>query len=133
MIPLKWTPLLGMLAVPTVYAGTAVDILLEEYRHQGVTSFDAQQGAQLWTRSFNHDRQPGSRQCASCHTTDPRQAGEHVRTGKPIGPLAPSVDGKRLDNIAKIRKWLKRNCKWTLGRECTAREKGDVLTYLRNL
>ncbi|MEA3244387.1 MAG: DUF1924 domain-containing protein, partial [Pseudomonadota bacterium] len=30
----------------------------------------------------------------------------------------------------KIEKWFKRNCKWTLGRECTAQEKADFLAYI---
>lgn len=133
MIPLKWMPVFGMFVATAAQAGSAVDTLLEEFRGQEATAFDAQQGARFWTRTFSHDGQPASRQCASCHTADPRRAGKHARTGKPIGALAPSVDGKRLDDIAKIRKWLKRNCKWTLGRECTAQEKGDVLTYLSKL
>ena len=133
MVPLKWVPLIGICCIPAVHAGDVVDTLLQEYRAQGSATFDAQQGERLWQRSFGHDRQPRSRQCASCHTADPRQGGKHARTGKAIGPLAPAVDGKRLTDIAKIRKWLKRNCKWTLGRECTAQEKGDVLTYLMNL
>ena len=133
MVPLKWMPLIGMCFLPAAHAGSAVDTLLQEYRAQGATAFDGELGARLWQQSFDHDGQPGPRQCASCHTADPRQSGEHARTGKPIGPLAPSVDGKRLTDVAKIRKWLKRNCKWTLGRECTPQEKGDVLTYLMNL
>ena len=30
----------------------------------------------------------------------------------------------------KIEKWFKRNCKEAWGRECTAQEKADFLTYL---
>jgi hypothetical protein len=32
----------------------------------------------------------------------------------------------------QIEKWLRRNCNWTLGRECSAREKGDLLSFLRS-
>ncbi|MFK5970948.1 MAG: DUF1924 domain-containing protein [Candidatus Marithrix sp.] len=31
----------------------------------------------------------------------------------------------------QIRKWFKRNCKWTLGRECNAQEKGDILKFIQ--
>ena len=41
------------------------------------------------------------------------------------------VNGKRLTSIKDIRKWLKRNCKWTLDRECTPQEKGDFLSFIQ--
>lgn len=46
--------------------------------------------------------------------------------------MSPAVNPKRLSDPKKIEKWFLRNCKWTLGRECTPQEKGDYLTYLRN-
>ena len=55
----------------------------------------------------------------------------HPQTGKPIKPLAPSANPQRLTDLREINKWLLRNCKWTLGRECSAQEKGDFLTWLR--
>lgn len=45
--------------------------------------------------------------------------------------MAPSVNPMRLTDIDDMKKWLLRNCKSTLGRECTAQEKGNVLTWLR--
>jgi hypothetical protein len=59
--------------------------------------------------------------------------GKHAKTGKAIEPMAPSVNPKRLSDEKQIRKWFSRNCKWTLGRECTAQEQGDVLLYLQGL
>ncbi|MCW8907187.1 MAG: DUF1924 domain-containing protein, partial [Sedimenticola sp.] len=53
--------------------------------------------------------------------------------GKAIEPMAPTVNPKRLTEVKQIKKWFVRNCKWTLGRECTAQEKGDFLAYLKNL
>lgn len=44
--------------------------------------------------------------------------------------MAASVNPKRYTKMKKINKWFKRNCKWTLGRECTNQEKGDILKYL---
>ena len=55
----------------------------------------------------------------------------HVCTGKSIELMAPSVNPKRLTDSRLIEKWFKRNCKWTLGRECTPQEKGDLLVYLQ--
>jgi len=93
--------------------------------------FSAQHGEQLWNREFTVSVQP--RSCATCHTSDPRLTGKHVRTRKLIKPMAPSVNPDRLTDQRKIEKWFKRNCKWTLGRVCTTQEKGDVLEYLKTL
>lgn len=97
----------------------------------GQMEFSAQRGEELWNREFTVTAQP--RSCATCHTSDPRLAGKHVRTRKLIKPMAPSVNPERLINQRKSKKWFKRNCKWTLGRVCTAQEKGDVLEYLKTL
>ncbi|HEY5789135.1 MAG TPA: DUF1924 domain-containing protein, partial [Gammaproteobacteria bacterium] len=63
--------------------------------------------------------------------SDLRSAGRHLRTRKPIEPLAPSANPRRLTDTAEIEKWFRRNCDWTVGRECTAQEKGDLLAWLR--
>ncbi len=123
---------LGFILTSPVLAGDTVTTLLQEYHTQAAQTFSADAGRQLWNQSFvaaNGDQ----RSCSTCHTSDPAQAGKHTRTGKRIEPLAPSVNPERLTETREIRKWLKRNCKWTLGRECTAREKGDLLTYLNSL
>lgn len=103
---------------------TAVAQLLAQYREQGAGEFSAQRGAALWQAA------QGDRSCRSCHSDDPTQAGSHQRTGKRIEPLAPSANPARLQRVAEIQKWLKRNCEWTLGRQCSAQEKGDFLTWL---
>lgn len=107
-------------------AETAVDELMDEYRAQGVENADATAGSALWQRAFQ-----GDRRCSGCHTTDPTRAGRHLTTGKVIDPMAPSVNPQRLTEVRTIRKWLYRNCKWTLGRECTAQEQADLLAWLR--
>ncbi|MEZ5478601.1 MAG: DUF1924 domain-containing protein [Thiolinea sp.] len=68
--------------------------------------------------------------CASCHTANPAQDGKHTRTGKLIEPLAPAANAQRFTRLKKTEKWFRRNCKDVLERECTALEKGDILTYL---
>lgn len=109
---------------------TAVTDLLQQYQTQGAKQFEAQAGKALWTRSFGVSSEGKERRCATCHTEDLRQTGKHIKTGKTIEPLAPSVNSKRLTDIAEIEKWFKRNCEWTLGRECNAQEKGDFLSYI---
>ena len=116
-----------------IAAGTAaaapVDELLGEYSASGAGPFTEAAGAGLWTRE--HPGTDGPRSCSTCHTPDPRKPGRHAVTGKGIEPLAPSANPKRLSDRREIEKWLLRNCKWTLGRECTAQEKGDFLTFLK--
>ena len=118
---------------PAVNASSAVDGLLEQYRGEGAGTFSAAAGRTFWNRAFTPPGATEPRRCASCHTEDPDKPGKHLRTGKPIEPLAPSVNPQRLSNVREIEKWFRRNCEWTLGRTCTAQEKGDVLTYLRTL
>ncbi|MEJ2399119.1 MAG: DUF1924 domain-containing protein [Gammaproteobacteria bacterium] len=123
---------LAMTLSTTALASSAVDTLLSEYRQAGAKNFSASHGKRLWNQAGRPRGANTDRSCASCHTSDVQQPGRHAVTGKPIKPLAPSVLSRRLTNIAKVRKWLRRNCLWTRGRECTAQEKGDLLTYLRD-
>lgn len=111
------------------HATVATD-LLQKYQAQGAKQFDASAGKALWTRSFGMSSEGKERRCATCHTEDLRRSGKHIKTGKNIEPLAPSVNSKRLTDVAEIEKWFKRNCEWTLGRECSAQEKGDFLSYI---
>ena len=58
---------------------------------------------------------------------------KHASTGKAIEALAPAFNPKSLTDTARVDKWLRRNCKDVLARECTAAEKADVLAYLASL
>ena len=122
-----------LLAITTpTLANEAVTILLQDYRNQATQAFSTDAGRQLWRQTFA-DANGSMRSCSSCHTSDPKQPGKHTRTGKKIEPLAPSINKHSLSKTKNIQKWLKRNCKWTLGRECNSQEKGDLLTYLNSL
>ncbi len=132
MIPRPGIALLFLLlAGPATAAGAAVDALLHQYRQAGAGPFDAGRGEHLW---HNAGRTVNGRErhCTTCHTPDRHARGKHIRTGKPIAPMAPSVNPERLQDAKKIEKWFRRNCKWTLGRACTPQEKGDILRYLAN-
>ena len=110
---------------------TALPIIALPNTQVDQPGFTADSGEKLWNQTHAASGQP--RSCASCHTTNPRLAGKHVRTGKPIKPMAPSVNSDRFTDPEKVAKWFKRNCKWTLGRECNEQEKGGLTTYLKNL
>ncbi|MEY2696232.1 MAG: hypothetical protein RL333_370 [Pseudomonadota bacterium] len=87
--------------------------------------FDPERGRQLYSK-----QQASDWSCATCHTEDPKSSGEHCETHKKIQPIAPSANPDRFTDAAKVEKWFKRSCKDVLGRECSAQEKGDFLTYL---
>jgi cytochrome c553 len=82
---------------------------------------------------FFASKHGGDWSCASCHGAPPNKAGKHASTGKLIDPLAPAFNPARLTEVAKVDKWLRRNCKDVLARECSAAEKADVLAYLVGL
>jgi hypothetical protein len=93
---------------------------------------DAAAGRNAWTAEHAQADGSPARSCATCHGGDLTRTGKHAKTGKTIEPLAPSVNPKRLTDPKHVEKWLYRNCRWTLGRECTAAEKADFLAYIRS-
>ncbi len=121
-----------LLLLPLSLWADAVSELTNQYRQQGATEFSAGAGEAFWNKEFKDAKSGEARSCTGCHGTDLTKAGKHARTGKVIKPMALSVNPKRLTETKKIEKWFKRNCKWTLGRECTPQEKGDVMAYLKN-
>lgn len=127
----KMVPLLALLVLPLAQADT-VDEVLKGYQAQGAGNFSAQKGQAMWTEKHAAKDGGAARSCTSCHGGDLTKSGKHAKTGKVIEPLAPSANPKRFTDIKEIEKWFKRNCTWTLGRECTPQEKGDFLSYLRS-
>ncbi len=93
---------------------------------------DPAAGAAAWVEQHEQSAGAPPRSCATCHGRDLTEPGRHAVTGKVIEPLAPSVNPERLTDSAKIDKWLLRNCRWTLGRECTPPEQADFLSYIRS-
>lgn len=122
----------AMSGFAAVVSAAVVDQALAQYRAQGAAEFNAAAGKALWDKSYPDAHGGEPRRCAVCHTADLHQPGKHAQTGKAIDPMAPSVNPKRLTDIKFVEKWFLRNCKWTLARECTPQEKGNVLMFLRN-
>ncbi len=117
------------LSAGAVSAVELADQLQDEYRAVGAEAFDAEAGAARWSREVMANGQ--ARSCAACHGSDLRQPGKHIRTGRAIEPLAPSVNPQRLVERKEVEKWFLRNCKWTYGRECSPQEKGDFVAFIR--
>ena len=111
----------------TANAATPAE-LLNGYSALAAALPQASRGQQFFT-------QPHGREwsCSSCHGAVPTQAGKHAATGKPIGALAPAFNPERFADAAKTEKWFRRNCNDVVGRECTAAEKADVLSWLITL
>ncbi len=123
--------LLVLLPLGSVSADEAtVQQLLKNYSEQGVTRMSKSTGKQMWEKQFSAKGE--MRSCATCHTKDLAAGGKHATTNKAIKPMSPDVNAKRITKVKKVEKWFKRNCKWTLGRECSAQEKADYIAYIIN-
>ena len=125
---------LVVVLVLSIYASLCsadvVEQLLVGYSGQSNVEFDSSKGKTLWTKSYIDNKDSQVRSCSTCHTENLAAIGKHAKTRKPIDPLAPSVNAERLTDAKTIEKWLLRNCKWTMGRECTAEEKGHFLKFI---
>ena len=97
-------------------------------QERSFNGFDAERGKKIFFDEHPNEK-IGKISCATCHTSDLKKSGKTL-VGKPIEPLAPSTNGKRLTDVKEIEKWLLRNFKQVYGREGTAREKGDVLLFI---
>jgi hypothetical protein len=111
---------------------TSAAALLLVLASGNVLAGDAAAGASAWVERHSPPDGGEPRTCATCHGRDLTRPGRHAKTGKAIEPLAPSVNPARLSDDAKVQKWLRRNCRWTLGRECTAAEKADFLAFIES-
>ncbi len=108
--------------------GSAIPEMLKKYEAAGAHDFSAEGVQALWDKEVPA-KDGKMRSCSTCHGSDLTKAGRHARSGKRIEPMALSVNPDRFSKAKKIRKWFKRNCKWTWGRECTAQEKGNFLRF----
>ncbi len=92
--------------------------------------FDAERGRKIFFAK-QKSKKHGTISCTTCHTENLRHKGR-TTAGKVIDPLAPSVVKKRLTSVKEVKKWLRRNFRKVYGREGTAREKGDVLMFIKS-
>lgn len=94
----------------------------------GFTDFSADRGKAFFL-AVQSGGEADTASCTSCHGQDPKQAGK-TRAGKEIAAMAVSVTADRYTDPAKVAKWFQRNCNTVFGRECTAPEKGDFITFM---
>lgn len=126
-------PITTMLAILTLSVSTS--LLAIEAKSIAIdrkeNASNVVQGRELWEQTFTGKAPFSNRSCTSCHGEKLVFAGKHIRTNKLIEPMAQSTNPKRFINKAKVDKWFLRNCKWTIGRECTTQEQNNIIAYLK--
>jgi hypothetical protein len=131
--------------------------LLERYRAQASAAdpafegFSAERGHALY-RDKHAIMGLGAVSCASCHRKDPRDQirahrvdilcrachvindAEHPEPEQAkkrvIEPFTPAANPRRFSDYDTVERYFKVNCQLVFKRECTAREKGDLIAYL---
>jgi mono/diheme cytochrome c family protein len=111
---------------PAAPAATPAE-LLAGYRAQAGTVPSPERGQRLFTTNFGREM---GWSCTSCHGSNPARNGKDDVSGKLIEPLAPAVNRARLTDRVTVENAFRLNCKDVVGRECTAAEKADVLSWL---
>ncbi len=132
--PLALAACLGISTLALAATGPAQQKVLDQYSADAkagggaFAGFSAARGKALFL-SRSATGKPDTPSCTTCHTEDPRKAGQ-TRAGKAIEPMALSVSPDRYADLAKTEKWFARNCDSVLGRACTPLEKGDFITFM---
>jgi len=125
---------LGSIGVSSAQANPARDAIVAAFAAQAkaenpaFAGFSASAGDALF-HSKNTGGKPDTPSCTTCHGATPFATGE-TRAGKVIDPMAVSKNPERYTDTEKVDKWFFRNCSSVFGRECTAQEKGDFLTFM---
>lgn len=131
--PLHPLPFQALLVAAVLACAVIAPVAHAVMPAQQLSGYTAQAGVPAVPASgqqFFNTRHGREWTCASCHGALPIQAGKHASTGKSIGALAPAFNPERFTDAAKTEKWFRRNCNDVAGRECTAAEKADVLSWL---
>lgn len=125
----RLSALLLCLVLPVAQAADTTPALqLQRFRSEAGGTPSAERGRTFFTQTHG-----GEWSCASCHGQPPTGPGRHAGTGKRLDPLAPAANPRAFTDSARVDKWLRRNCRDVLERECTAAEKADLLAYLISL
>lgn len=120
--------LAGGLSPSLALANSARDTIISGFSGEAELPASAERGKALF-ESNPAGGKPDTPSCTTCHGASPMMSGM-TRAGKPIEPMAVSVTPERFTDLKKVQKWFRRNCKSVLGRECTAQEKTDFLTFM---
>ncbi|MFD2233628.1 DUF1924 domain-containing protein [Phaeospirillum tilakii] len=92
------------------------------------TAFSPERGEKLYRARTGANAELAA--CATCHGDDPTRPGRHAKTGREIRPAALSATPSRFTDPDKVTERFDRDCPAVLGRACSARDRGDYLTFL---
>jgi len=112
------------------------DAIIADYAKQaraanpGFNAFSAARGEELFRAKWSGG-DPRTPSCTACHTDNPKNPGRNAKTGRPIDPVAVSVNPSRFTDSRDVEKQFTRDCKSVLGRPCTPLEKGDYITFMK--
>jgi hypothetical protein len=104
--------------------------LLAGYVAQAGAPASPERGRQLFTTV---QKNTFDWSCSSCHGPVPTGQGRHDLSHKPIAPLAPAANPSRFTDAKRVEGWFRTNCTDVVGRDCSAQEKADVLSWLISL
>jgi len=104
--------------------------LLAKYSAQVGATPSPERGQRFFTTKFGRNFDWS---CSTCHGAVPTKVGKDEVTEKPIQPMAPAFNAARFTDAAKVEYMFRLNCKDVVGRECTAAEKADLLSWLLTL
>ena len=124
-----WCGLAACALAAAALAATPAE-MLKDYTAQARAPASPERGQKFFTTNFGRDM---GWSCASCHGVKPTRRGRDEMTEKPIEPLAPAANPKRFTDKFSVERSFRLNCKDVVGRECTAGEKADVLSWLLTL
>ncbi|NOD90809.1 MULTISPECIES: DUF1924 domain-containing protein [unclassified Ruegeria] len=120
-----------LLSQPVLAQDTSPQALVDQYSAEAGAAPSPKNGRALFT--VNHaSGKPHTPSCVTCHSADPTKGGQ-ARTGKPIDPLVPRVNSERFTDMKFVEKWFGRNCNSVLGRDCSAQEKADIISWFMSL
>ena len=115
--------------LPPATAATPAE-LLAGYTAKAGAPPSAERGQKFFNTNFGRDF---GWSCASCHGAVPTRSGKDAATEKRIDPLAPAYNPARFTDAARVENLFRINCKDVVGRDCSAAEKADVLSWLLTL
>jgi hypothetical protein len=116
--------------VPAAQAATPADLLAAYTAQAGGVPPSPERGQRLFTTNFGR---PLDWSCSSCHGDVPVKPGRDEVSEKPIAPLAPAANPARFTDMRRVEAKFKLNCKDIVGRDCSAGEKADVISWLLTL
>jgi len=126
---------IGLSFAGAAHANPARDAIIAGFQAQAPEPASAERGKALYYKNWAAERaagtgDPETPSCTACHSDNPKNQTKHAKTGKIKDPIAVSATPNRFTDQRTVDKWFRRNCNGVVGRECTAQEKVDFLTWM---